>query len=466
MKVYNSLSKRVEEFIPHGDVVTMYTCGPTVYHYAHIGNLRTYIFEDILERTLLFLGYKVKRVMNITDIGHLEGDSDTGEDKMVKSAREEKKTVKEIADFYTKAFLKDIEKLNIKVPEIMEPASENIDTYLKIISTLIDKGYAYFNHNVYFDMEKAKDFLNYEYLVGVRKSNIKQDEVTDNYKKNPEDFALWFTDSKFKNQEMKWDSPWGYGYPGWHIECSGISLENLGEYLDIHCGGVDNIFPHHANEILQSEAYLGHPWCKYFIHGEHLNLKDFKMSKSLGNVLTLSKLEEEGYSPLDYRFFVLNSHYRKVLSFDFDKLDAAKNKLKSLREEINYLKEGKIDNEKVEPYIEKFKDALASDLNTSLAITTLYNTLKDNSLSQADKYYLVSKYDEVLKLDLIRKHDLDEELIKEVESLIEERNKYKKEGLYDKADEIRENLKNKGFILKDGRDKTTYQYIGGINEKE
>ena len=324
MKIYNTLTRKVETFIPHEEgKVKMYTCGPTVYNYAHIGNLRTYIFEDILEKTLNYLGYKVTRCMNITDVGHLTSDSDSGEDKMVKGAKKEHKTVLDIAKFYTEAFKNDTAKLNIKWPEIVSPATENIEMYFEIISKLLKEGYAYESGgNIYFDTSKLKDYYcltNHkadEMVVGARESVLE-----DSNKKNQADFVLWFTKSKFESQELKWESPWGVGYPGWHIECSGISIKNLGEYLDIHCGGVDNIFPHHTNEIAQSEAFLGHKWCSYWVHGEHLNDETGKMSKSKGDFLTVSLLESKGYDPLVYRFMCLNSHYRKQLLFSYDILD-------------------------------------------------------------------------------------------------------------------------------------------------
>ncbi len=275
MKLNNTLTHKVEEFIPNTPgVVKMYTCGPTVYHYAHIGNLRTYISEDVLEKGLKFLGYKVDRTMNITDVGHLVGDGDTGEDKMLVASQREHKSAYDIAKFYTEAFKKDCEKLNIRWPDTVSNATDNIDKYIEIISKLLENGKAYIaDGNVYFDTTKYEDYYKLsgrnseELLVAVRE-DIKEDHS----KRNPFDFGLWFTNSKFNNQEMQWDSPWGRGYPGWHIECSGISLKNLGEYLDIHCGGVDNIFPHHTNEIAQSESYLGHKWCNYWCHGEHLNV--------------------------------------------------------------------------------------------------------------------------------------------------------------------------------------------------
>ena len=334
MILYNTLSREIEKFIPNEPgVVKMYTCGPTVYHFAHIGNLRTYIFEDILEKSLRYIGYKVDRVMNITDVGHLQSDGDTGEDKMLLGAKRENKTVYEIAEFYTDAFFNDTDRLNIRKPDVIKKASDQIEDYINIISELINKDYAYLsNGNVYFDISKAKDYYKLsgkreeELMVGVR------DDVTlDESKRNPFDFVLWFTKSKFENQAMLWDSPWGIGYPGWHIECSTIAKATLGEHLDIHCGGVDNIFPHHTNEIAQSEAYLGHKWCNYWVHGEHLTDATGKMSKSKGEFLTVSLLIEKGYNPIAYRFMCLQSHYRKQLQFSYESLDIATqsyNKLK------------------------------------------------------------------------------------------------------------------------------------------
>ena len=309
MILYNSLGQTKQEFIPHTPgKVNMYTCGPTVYHYAHIGNLRTYIMEDVLEKYLRFAGYDVNRVMNITDVGHLSSDADTGEDKMLKGAKREHKTVMEIAQFYTDAFFADCEKLNIKRPDVVEPATNCIDEFIDMISVLLEKGYAYLaGGNVYFDTSKLSTYyvfgnMNEEDLaVGVRDS-VEEDEN----KRNKTDFVL---------------SPWGLGYPGWHIECSCISKKHNGEYLDIHCGGVDNAFPHHTNEIAQSEAYLGHPWCKYWFHVLHLNDARGKMSKSKGDFLTVSLLESKGYDPVVYRMFCLQSHYRKPLTFSYESLD-------------------------------------------------------------------------------------------------------------------------------------------------
>lgn len=469
MKIYNTLTKQIDEFKPHdGNNVKMYTCGPTVYHFAHIGNLRTYIFEDIFEKGLNYLGYNVKRVMNITDVGHLTSDSDTGEDKMLKGARREHKTVYEIADFYTKAFFEDTKKLNIKKPETVEKASDHIDFYIKMIEKLIEKDYAYLsNGNVYFDISKANDY----YKLSGKSSNdlivgAREDVDLDIHKKNPADFVLWFTTSKFENQAMVWDSPWGVGYPGWHIECSGISIQFLGEYLDIHCGGVDNIFPHHTNEIAQSEAYLGHKWCPYWVHGEHLNDQSGKMSKSNGEFLTLSLLEEKGYNPLVYRLFCLQSHYRNQLVFSYDALDTTKNTYQKLKNKINMLKdsENQIDESAFNKYQEKFKDAISNDLNTSLMLTTLYDVLKAD-INDDTKLKLISSFDTVLSLDLLKTdeanstNDLDKELLKHIEEKIEERKQAKQNKNFELADKIRDELLNEGIIIKDTREGVTYEVI-------
>ena len=459
MKIYNTLTKKIEQFIPNKtDEVTMYTCGPTVYHFAHIGNLRTYIFEDILEKTLN-IDYKVKRCMNITDVGHLTSDADSGEDKMLKGAQRENKTVYEIADFYTNAFFSDIEKLNIKKPSIIEKASDNIETYIKIIEDLLEKGFAYkANNNIYFDISKANDYYK---LSGRTEENnllaVRDNVEVDMHKKNPSDFVLWFTTSKFENQDMKWDSPFGYGYPGWHIECSGISLKMLGNKIDIHCGGVDNIHPHHTNEIAQSEAYTGSKWCNYWVHGEHLNDKRGKMSKSSGEFLTVSLLESKGYNPLSYRFLCLNSHYRKTLLFSYEALDQAASTYEKILNKISLLKETNDLNEsEYNKYYDKFKESLNNDLNTSSALTTLYDVLKDDITDQT-KLELIKKFDEVLSLNLIKEETkIDDNLINYIEKKIKERNTYKQNKDYAKADEIREELLSKNIIIKDTREGTTY----------
>lgn len=465
MKLYNSESRRVEEFVPYkGNVVKMYTCGPTVYHFAHIGNLRSYIMEDVLEKALRYLGYDVTRAMNITDVGHLSGDSDDGEDKMLMGAKREHKSVLEIAKMYTDAFKSDCEKLNIKWPEIVVPATKCIDEYIKIISTLLEKGYGYISHgNVYFDTSKLSNYHRFgeqnkdDMMVGVRDS-VEEDEG----KRNKNDFVLWFTKSKFENQALKWDSPWGVGYPGWHIECSGISYKYLGEYLDIHCGGVDNKFPHHTNEIAQTESFVGHKWCKYWFHVEHLITNSGKMSKSKGEFLTVSLLESKGYSPLEYRFFCLQSHYRKQLLFSYDILDNAKSAYKKLKQKISSIEDsGDIQKENFEKYVTTFKDALSNDINSSLALTILYDVLKDGELNGKTKLALIEDFDKVLSLGLMQKDEKtseNEDLgidASELATLIEKRAQAKKNRDFATADKIRDDLLSRGIRLVDTKDGTT-----------
>ncbi len=460
MKIYNTLTKKVENFIPNKEgEVKMYTCGPTVYNYAHIGNLRTYIFEDILEKTLQYLGFDVQRCMNITDVGHLTSDSDSGEDKMVKGAKKENKTVLDIAKFYTEAFRKDTEKLNIKWPEIVSPATENIPMYFKMIEKLLKDGFAYqAGGNIYFDTSKLEDYYQLtnhkidEMVVGVREG-----VEEDNNKRNQADFVLWFTKSKFDSQELKWESPWGVGYPGWHIECSGISIANLGEYLDIHCGAVDNIFPHHTNEIAQSEAYLGHKWCNYWVHGEHLNDETGKMSKSKGEFLTISLLEEKGFHPLSYRFLCLNSHYRKQLMFSYEILENASQSYTKLKNKIKTLeKEGTLDQNAYQEFDNKFKEFIADDLNTANAITLIYDLLKSTTDSYT-KYELIKSWDKVLSLDLIETKKINPELEEYIQKKIEERKIAKEKKDFFLADQIREELLEKGIVLKDSREGTTFE---------
>ena len=462
MSFYNTLTRKVEQFIPNEDgKVAMYTCGPTVYHFAHIGNLRSYIMEDVLEKTLRYVGYDVKRVMNITDVGHLSSDADTGEDKMLKGAKREKKTVMEIAKFYTDAFFADCAKLNIKTPDVVEPATNCIAEFIHMIEVLLEKEYAYESGgNIYFDTSKLDDYYVFssqnekELLVGVR-DDVDEDEN----KKNKSDFVLWFTKSKFDDQELKWDSPWGVGYPGWHIECSCISMKHLGEYMDIHCGGVDNIFPHHTNEIAQSESYVGHKWCNYWFHVHHLNDKSGKMSKSKGDFLTVSLLLEKGYNPLVYRLFCLQSHYRKPLEFSYEVLDnmvAAYDKL--VKRIASLQQDGAIEENKYNEYRAKFEAALCDDLNTSMAVTVLYDMLKAD-MTDATKFALVKSYDEVLSLNLTTAHgekeqdnNIDAELESYVLAKIEERKAAKKEKDFAKADAIRNELLGKGIVLEDTRE--------------
>ena len=464
MELYNTLTRKIEKFIPNKEgIVKLYTCGPTVYHFAHIGNLRSYIQEDILEKYLNYVGYKVERVMNITDVGHLTGDSDDGSDKMVNSAKRENKTVLDIAKFYTEKYFEDCAKLNIKKPETVIPATSQIDEYIKIISKLMETGYAYSaGGNIYFDTSKLDDYYvltNHkedELMVGVR-----DDVEEDTNKKNKADFVLWFTKSKFDSQELKWDSPWGVGYPGWHIECTGISIKYLGEYLDIHCGGVDNIFPHHTNEIAQSEAYLDHKWCNYWFHVEHLNDKNGKMSKSSGEFLTVDTLINKGYNPLSYRYFVLSSHYQKPLDFSYENLDGAENAYLKLKNRISKLDKtnGELYKDDFDKFNRQFMEAMDNNLNTSLALTTVYDVLKSD-INDYTKVELIKSFDKVLSLDLLIEEESNEvSNHDEIMALIEERSNAKKNKDFSRADSIRDELLSKGIKLIDTREGTTYEVV-------
>ena len=462
MKLYNTLTRKIEEFVPYEEgKVKLYTCGPTVYHYAHIGNIRNYIGHDVLDKTLRYLGYDVKRAMNITDVGHLTSDSDSGEDKMEVARKREHKSAMEIAKFYTDAFFDDFKLVNCRMPEVVSPATDNIDEYIRIITTLLDKGYAYLSGgNVYFDTTKLDD---YYVLTNHQEDNLvvgaREGVEEDSNKRNQADFVLWFTTSKFENHELLWDSPWGRGYPGWHIECTGISIKYLGEYLDIHGGGVDNIFPHHTNEIAQSEAYLGHKWCRYWFHNEHLLDETGKMSKSTGAILTVSTLKEKGYDPLAFRFMCLNSHYRKQLVFSYDALDQAFSTLKKLRSRISsILREGEVQSHYIASYQDKFKKELEDDLNTANALSVLYEVLKANQLSGMSKLTLIEDFDQVLSLDLIqeKKSVSNEDFILEQ---IKRRAEAKKSRDFILADKIRDDLLQQGIRLIDGREGTTYEII-------
>ena len=506
LNLYNTLTKRVAPFVPNTEgKVSMYTCGPTVYHFAHIGNLRSYICEDVLEKTLRYIGYDVKRVMNITDVGHLSSDADTGEDKMLAGAKREHKSVMEIAGFYTNAFFADCGKLNIKTPDVVEPATNCIDEFIHMIEVLLEKGYAYISgENVYFDTSKLKD---YYVLTGHSEENlfvgVRDDVEEDVNKKNKNDFVLWFTKSKFEDQALKWDSPWGVGYPGWHIECSCISMKHLGEYMDIHCGGVDNIFPHHTNEIAQSEAYLGHKWCNCWFHVHHLNDKSGKMSKSKGEFLTLSLLESKGYDPLVYRMFCLQSHYRKPLEFSYEVLDQVKAAYEKLKKRVSALKAEAnaelpggnlvpvksadapfedgilpygaldkaafigafkdVDREAFEKYNSAFENALCSDINTAGALTVIYDVLKAET-NDATKKALIAAFDYVLGLDLLNdaekeKADVDAQLSAYVEEMLAKRKEAKKAKDFATADAIREELASKGIAIKDTREGTVWELM-------
>ncbi len=468
---YNTLTREIETVIPNEEgKIAMYTCGPTVYHFAHIGNIRSYIMEDVLEKALRYVGYDVKRVMNITDVGHLSSDGDTGEDKMLKGAKREHKTVMEIAKQYTDAFFRDFTAVHNRMPDVVEPATNCIDEFIHMVEVLLEKGYAYVaGGNVYFDTSKLDDY--FVFSSGVEKEQlqigVRDDVEEDSNKKNKNDFVLWFTQSKFEDQALKWDSPWGVGYPGWHIECSCISMKHLGEYMDIHCGGVDNIFPHHTNEIAQSESYLGHKWCNYWFHVNHLNDRAGKMSKSKGAVLTVSVLEEKGYNPLAYRFFCLQSHYRKPLEFSFEALDNAVVAYNKLAKKVAELKdEGLVDDKAFAEFKDKFESAISNDLNTSMAITVVYDMLKAD-ISDKTKLALIDDFERVLDLGLLDSgkalleatSSVDADLESFIQEKIAERAEAKKAKDFAKADAIRDELLEKGIAIKDTREGVKWELV-------
>ena len=471
MYLYNSLSHKKELFQPNSpDVVKMYTCGPTVYHFAHIGNLRTYIMEDILEKSLKYLGYNVKRVMNITDVGHLSSDADTGEDKMLKGAKRENKSVMEIAQFYTDAFMADCAKLNIAIPEIVQPATGCIPEFITMVEGLLEKGFAYLaGGNVYFDTSKLdKYYVFNDHDADDLDTGVRDGVEEDTNKRNKNDFVLWFTKSKFEDQALKWDSPWGVGYPGWHIECSGISMKYLGEDLDIHCGGIDNAFPHHTNEIAQTESFIGHKWCNYWFHVMHLNDESGKMSKSKGDFLTVSLLEKKGYDPMAYRLFCLQSHYRKNLVFTWENLDNAVVAYNKLVSKIASMKdEGEVDQEVFAKLKERFVGALNADLNTSVAITAVYDVLKAKT-NDATKLAALADFDQVLSLNLmaaaevIRNKEAEEAAASadpEIDALVEARTAAKKAKNFAEADRIRDELKARGIEIIDTPQGTKWRKV-------
>lgn len=459
ISLYNTMSRSLEEFKPISEeAVGMYTCGPTVYNYAHIGNLRTFLFEDLLKRTLLHAGYSVKHVMNITDVGHLSGDGDEGEDKIGKMAHKVHKTVWEVADFYTKAFFKDYDALHIIRPEVVCKATDHIADMIALIKRLEEGGHTYVNGgNVYFSIDSIPDYGKLARLdLSSLRTAVRDDVTDDSNKKNSKDFVLWFTNSKFGDQAMMWDSPWGRGFPGWHIECSAMSMRYLGEEFDIHCGGIDAIPVHHTNEIAQSEAATGKKWVNYWLHGEFLLDNSGKMSKSNGEFLTLSLLIDKGYDPMDYRYFCLGGHYRSQLKFSFESLDTAHTARSNVFERVIALKrEGAkeivLESEAAKAYAAAFDEHINNDLNTPRALADLWGVLKDESLPSDEKYTLVLYFDDLFGFGL-KDLTVPKEFVvdnPEALALLEQRTQAKKDKNWQLADTIRQQLDALGFLVKD-----------------
>jgi len=468
LTLYNTLTRKKEEFKPiRKDEVGLYTCGLTVYNYAHIGNLRTYIFEDVLKRVLIYDGYKVTHVMNITDIGHLTSDADAGEDKMVREAKKEGKTVWEIADYYTKAFEDDLKQLNIIPPDYHVKATAHIQQMIDLIKRLEEKGFTYIaDGNVYFDISK---FPEYGKLGRINIKSLKPGAriEVDSAKKNPLDFVLWFTKSKFDDQEMKWDSPWGRGYPGWHVECSAISMNYLGETFDIHCGGIDHIPVHHTNEIAQSEAATGKKFVNYWLHAEFLIMNEEKMSKSKGEFLTLTKLKEMGYSPMVYRYFCLGAHYKQPLTFSDEAIETAKYAYNRLINILIEMKKNRTESKPNLEYVKKikrdFSKKINNDLNMPEALAVMWQVLRTNEIGNLEKYDLVFEFDRIFGLNLDRAEQVLEEEARQkvdvqlVEQLIKEREDARKSKDWAKSDEIRNRLSGMGVEVRDSAEGTFWR---------
>ncbi|MBU1198562.1 MAG: cysteine--tRNA ligase [Nanoarchaeota archaeon] len=453
LTLYNTMSRKKEEFMPiNPPNVGLYACGPTVYNFAHIGNLRTYVFNDVLRRTLLKNGFKLKHVMNITDVGHLTSDADEGEDKMLVAVKREKKTVWDIAKFYTDAFFSDTEHLNIQTPETLCKATDHIKEMIEMDQKIEKNGFAYFTGgNLYFDTGKLDD---YGKLARLKLDELKEGARTDkdHNKKNHTDFVLWFTKSKFGEQEMKWDSPWGTGYPGWHIECSAMSSKYLGEQFDIHTGGIDHIPVHHTNEIAQSEAATGKkPWVKYWIHGEFLVMDKGKMAKSSGTFITLQTVIDKGFDPIAYRFFCLGTHYRKQLMFSWEGLEGASSAYKALKNKIAEVDGSGKDNEKLKAsFQDKFLKEINDDLNMPRALAVLNEVINDNNLSKQNKVDLISDFDNILGLDLLKQEEV--EIPKEIQDLIDKREEARKNKDFALSDTLRDEIKAKGFVVEDTKE--------------
>ncbi len=451
LKLSNTLTRKKEIFKPiKKDNVGIYTCGPTVYWYQHIGNLRSYFFPDILKRVLKAQGFEVNHVINVTDVGHLTSDADEGEDKMEAAAKKEKKSAKEIAEHYLKIFQEDLKKMNILEPSFWPKASEHIKEQINLIEKLEKKGYTYqTSDGVYFDTSKFKD---YGKLSKIKVEGIKAGKrVSLGEKKNKTDFALWKFSKNPGKRQQEWDSRWGVGFPGWHIECSAMSMKYLGESFDVHTGGKEHSQIHHQNEIAQSETATGKKFANYWVHGEWLTFKGEKISKSFGGLYTLSELEKRGYSPLDLRYLFLPTHYKKPLEFSFESLGYAKNSLKRLKGIISELDKTKKTNKKnIEMAFKQFLEYLNDDLNTPKALSYMWDILRDDRLNDTEKYEIVLKFDEVFGLDLDKGESI--EIPEGIKKLAEKREKFRREKRFKESDELREKIKEKGFLIEDKED--------------
>lgn len=451
IKLYNTLTRSLTTLSPlEAGKVSLYCCGPTVYNYQHIGNFRTFLFEDILVRTLRWFGYTVDHVMNITDVGHLVGDGDEGEDKMLVAARKEKKKSLEIAEFYTDYFFMDWDRLGLARPNTVCKATDHIKEMIELAKRIEDAGFAYLaGGNLYFDVEK---FSRYGDLAKLDLSQLKAGSATDidNQKKSPFDFVLWFTKSKFENQELQWDSPWGRGYPGWHIECSAMSIKYLGEKFDIHCGGIDHIPVHHTNEIAQSEAATGKtPWVSIWMHSEFLLVDGEKMSKSKENFYLIQNIVDKGFDPLVFRWLILSAHYKTHLNFTWDAIQNASNTLKKLKRAVSTLPSSKDKISEDNLYKKQFAEALSEDLNTPRALAVLFRVLDDSSLKPEEKRGILEDFDNVLALDIKNWRESEEDVPQDVQELVEARAKARKEKNWKESDRIRDELKSKGFEIED-----------------
>lgn len=459
LKFFNTLTRKKEKFVPlEKGKVKMYTCGPTVYWFAHIGNFRTFIFEDILRRVLEYNGFQVTHVMNITDVGHLTSDADTGEDRIEIGARRERKSAWEIAEFYAKAFFKDAERLNLLKPTIVCKATDHIKDMIELVQRLEKKGFTYITDDgVYFDTSKLKDYgkltgMNFERLNETLKAGARVE--FNPQKRNITDFALWKFSPKNQKRQMEWDSPWGRGFPGWHIECSAMSMKYLGETFDIHCGGIDHIQVHHTNEIAQSEAATGKEFVRYWLHGAFLVLgKKMRMGKSEGNIITIQDIIDKSFDPLAFRYLCLTAHYKSQLEFTWESLEAAQKALSTLREHVRELRENLDKNEKEsgrkQVFQKMFLEAINDDLDMPKALSIVWNLVRsEEPISNREKYELLLEFDKVLGLDLAREAKI-EELPKEIEDLIKEREEARKKRDWKTADEIRKKLRERGILLED-----------------